>query len=130
MNRLSLIIILTFSIFLHGRKLDHKFWLTTPKATIGITDRAWNYCDEKCLYLENYVEDTDFVVIYFKDIAFKPNFAACYAKKKDGSYQLWNKVIKNQFYEKLCGGDVDWLSLDKYEVTNVLGQGKGVPLKM
>ena len=105
-------------------KPHHLFWLTSPKATIQLTDKAWNYCDEKCLYLEKYVKDVDFVVVHFKDTPFKPSFAACYGKTRNGSYEIWNKLIQNDYYEKLCGGDHDWLSRG-YEISNVVGVGRG-----
>jgi hypothetical protein len=110
--------------------VSHTFWLTAPKATIKITDKAWNYCDEKCLNLETLTnKTTDFVVVHFKDKIFKPNFAACYVKNNDGTYSLWNTKVHNVFYEKLCGGDKDWLEFGKYEITNVLGIGIGTPLE-
>ena len=62
-------------------------------------DRKWNYCDLKCLYLENY-SDQDFVVISFKEHGYRPDFAACYVKteKEANSYVLWNQVIQNKFF--------------------------------
>ena len=69
------------------------------------------------------------MVIYFKDTTFKPSFAACYVKKKEGGYELWNTRVNNEFFEKLCGMDKDWLALGKYEVVRVEGEGIGNGLK-
>jgi hypothetical protein len=51
----------------NAKRLNHLYWITATKDNIEMTDRAWNYCDEKCLFFENVVDDTDFLVIYFKD---------------------------------------------------------------
>ena len=54
-------------------------------------DDKWFYCDEKCLTMENFVENKDFVVIVFKAL-FKRTFSACYVKAGE-SYTLWSKVM-------------------------------------
>lgn len=68
----------------------------------------------------------DFYVVNFDSGSFfKGNFAACYAKK-DGSNtpQLWNEVIKNEWYEENCGkDDEDYLKNNKYKVKSEEGQG-------
>lgn len=50
-------------------------------------------------------------------------------KKKEGGYELWNTRVNNEFFEKLCGMDKDWLALGKYEVVRVEGEGIGNGLK-
>lgn len=88
------------------QKVGHKYWYTAPKkpAATGIpfADVAWNYCDLKCLYLENYYPNTDFVVINFEEAAYKPNFAACYVRSASG-YSLWSTIASNAFFEENCG---------------------------
>ena len=57
-------------------------------ALAQISDVLWNYCDLKCLYLENYYPNYDFVVLIFshKDSITPTNtlgdqkIAACYIK--------------------------------------------------
>lgn len=106
--------------------LHHQYWFEKDSPINGTTDKNWNYCDEKCLYLENYSKGKDFVVIKFSE-RFKYPFAACYVKS-DKSYLLWNKVIQNQFFEKYCGSDYkDWYN-EGFKVEGIYGVGVGMPL--
>ena len=123
-----LLLVLMLVAGVPSRRMHHQFWLTASKTTVHITDRAWSYCDEKCLYLEQLAPNKDFVVIYFKDKTFKPNFAGCYVKHSNHTYSLWNTAINNTFYDKLCGGDKDWLSYSNYKIASVEGKGIGTPL--
>lgn len=70
-------------------------------------DYKWNYCDLKCLYLQKYYPEKDFVVLVL-GATFKETFAACYVKTLLG-YTIWNKVISNDWFEQYCGSDYkDW----------------------
>lgn len=72
----------------------HLYWFERDSPTPSSpSDKNWNYCDEKCLYLENYSKGKDFVVVKFSE-RFKHPFSACYVKS-DKTYVLWNKVVKN-----------------------------------
>lgn len=86
---------------------NHDYWYTAGQAAgksgaPSHIDKAWNYCDYKCLYFETIVgSGVDFMTIEFRGKGIKsvkPNFAACYAKK-DGKLALWNTVIKNAWFE-------------------------------
>ena len=71
-------------------------------------DLAWNYCDLKCLYLEHYYPDKDFVVIVFSSFL-HDSFAACYIKNGD-SFTIWSNALSNIYFEKYCGNDYkDWI---------------------
>ena len=92
---------------------------------IPFSDVAWDYCDLKCLYLENYYPNTDFVVLNFEEAAYKPNFAACYVRSANG-YSLWNTVASNTFYEENCGEDnEDYAASSDYRIISKLGEGRG-----
>ena len=109
-------------------RASHEYWYTAAKstATTGIpyADISWNYCDLKCLYLENLYEGKDFVVINFEEAAYKPNFAACYVRTSHG-YALWNTVAQNSFFEENCGGDTeDYAASSDYTITSKEGQGR------
>lgn len=82
---------------------SHNYWYTATKSliTTGVpfSDYPWNYCDDKCLYLENYIPAgsvyDDMVVISFTEAAYKGDFAACYVRKStdgvaNGDYKLWS----------------------------------------
>ena len=43
-------------------------WDTKYRDISFITDINWNYCDLKCLYLEKYHNNTDFVVVTFSHV--------------------------------------------------------------
>lgn len=89
---------------------SHNYWFNKQNPQEKGDDYSWDYCDLKCLYLEHYSEDKDFVVLVFSAL-FRDTFAACYVKSPDG-YTLWNKVIVNTFYEKHCGQDEkDWAAM-------------------
>lgn len=67
-------------------------------------------------------------MVNFQDAVYKPNFSACYAKAVGTqTYQLWNKVITNDWYEKNCGSDSeDYLTNSAYKKTDEAGVGVGV----
>lgn len=87
----------------------HNYWYTAARKTaesgIPWADYGWNYCDIKCTSFEKYYPAIDFYVINFREAAYKPDFSACYAKSPTGYITLWNEVAKNDFYDRLCGGD-------------------------
>lgn len=78
---------------------NHDYWYTVNRksAETGVpyADVAWNYCDLKCLYMENLKSGTDFYVVNFKDAWYKPNFSVCYAKPNGGVAKLWKDVVQN-----------------------------------
>lgn len=90
---------------------SHNYWFTAPKAAVEAmkpgSDKDWNYCDLKCLYLERYYPVYDFCFITFTQQQAKPNFGACYVVKATSagskSYGLWNSVATNAFYDTYCG---------------------------
>jgi hypothetical protein len=113
-------------IIASARTINHLTWYTAPKAALSTSDVAWNYCDMKCLQFESRVPNNDFVVVYFKNQIYKPNFAACYVQHRNGTMALWNTVTRNTFYEKYCGGDtVDWYNSGTYTVERKEGEGIG-----
>jgi hypothetical protein len=86
---------------------NHEYWFNKDNPVAVGNDYSWNYCDLKCLYLEHYAQNIDFVVLVLT-APLHDTFAACYVKTSDG-YTLWNKVISNTFYEDYCGNDYkDW----------------------
>jgi hypothetical protein len=107
---------------------SHNYWFLKYQNTSGDVfvkskqEKVWNFCDLRCLYLENYV-DEDFVVIHFGEPAYRPDFAACYVKDPSakGGYTLWENKISNAFYEDNCGMDVeDYLAnSDQYKVLKI-----------
>ena len=48
----------------HDTVVSHLYWFNkdNPK-NLGNSDSRWNYCDLKCLYLERYYSNKDFVVL-------------------------------------------------------------------
>lgn len=75
------------------RIANHNYWFTgfRKSAEIGTpyADVAWNYCDLKCLYLEQLKPNTDFFVINFQDVVYKPDFSVCYGKAEGGTTKIW-----------------------------------------
>lgn len=71
------------SRFIHS---SHEYWFTGGKKSaetkIPFTDVAWNYCDYKCLYLEQLEPNYDFFIVNFKGTSKIPDFSACYAQPK------------------------------------------------
>jgi len=66
---------------------NHKKWSISNKksasAKIPYLDYYWNYCDKKCLYLQNYLpinkkNDYQFAVVEFTETDEDESFAACY----------------------------------------------------
>ena len=106
--------------------MSHSTWYVAPKSTLDTSDVAWNYCDLKCLQLEAKAPGYDFLVVTFKNALYKPDFAACYVKNRNGSFSLWNTVVNNIFFEKYCGGDTaDWLNSGNYVIAKKEGEGIG-----
>lgn len=102
----------------------HEYWFNmyNPKA-FGNASR-WYYCNFKCLYLENYMPGTDFVVIQFA-APLRDTFSACYVKTAH-SFLLWNKVISNKWFSEYCGNDnTNWLNSKTFHVVNIYGEGIG-----
>mgnify|MGYP000886323456 FL=1 len=77
---------------------SHFSWYTAPRFTLATSDVAWNYCDMKCLQFESKAPGYDFVVVFFRNSIYKPNFASCYVHHHNGTYALWNTVVRNSFY--------------------------------
>ena len=116
MKILLLLFLITLSVAKYIRQ-NHDYWYTAGKNSatqkVPYVDYAWNYCDKKCLYLQNYVDKTvtsKFVVLQFTASSLKPDFAACYAKDPvTGNYTIWRDVVKNAWFDKNCGADnEDW----------------------
>ncbi len=69
------VIALLFIVALsQAKSLRHEWWYDLKN---GITDYLWNFCDYKCLYLENYAQGKDFVVVELEDTK---DFWQCYVK--------------------------------------------------
>ena len=132
-TEMKLVLVLALVMLASSRfvRENHDYWLTAGRkpaeTNVPFVDVAWNYCDYKCLYLESIETNYDFYVVNFKDVIYKPNFSACYAKPKSNTKatpQLWKEVIDNEWYENNCGGDdEDWL--DHYDKVNEEGAGFG-----
>lgn len=119
-------LLLAVLVVVNCSRPHHLSWYTAPKTTLSTSDVAWNYCDMKCLQFESKAPGYDFLVVYFKNALYKPNFAACYVHHRNGTYALWNTVTRNSFYEKYCGGDTtDWLNSGAYTVQRKEGEGIG-----
>ncbi|CAM6006378.1 unnamed protein product [Sphagnum balticum] len=123
------------------RGQNHQYWYTAGlspvKTGVSGADIAWNYCDLKCLYLEQYNPGKDFVVISFTQSIIQPNFAACYVQTVQGSKTtnvLWDDATSNSYYEANCGGETeDYYELSlgnnpKYTVTGTQGVGIGTEI--
>lgn len=69
-------------------------------------DYFWNYCDKKCLYLQNYLDVVSQVRYEFVVVEFAADeddegdkFASCYAVDKlTQEYKLWSEIINNSWY--------------------------------
>ena len=123
----SLVIAMAHS---YHMRLVHQYWESAGRAIaetgIPYIDMGWNYCDYKCINLENLYPGIDFYVVNFGDSSHHPSFSACYGKKSGGSAQIWNKMASNSFYEKYCGEDTeDYLRDNKYEKISEEGVGIG-----
>ena len=124
-----LIILLPLLSALHLRP-THQYWYLASKkkaeTNVPYADVGWNYCDYKCLYLEELYPNIDFYIVNFKDTRGEPKFAACYAKPTGGTPKLWNKVADNTFFETNCGGDTeDYMLNDTYKQVSEEGVGIG-----
>lgn len=60
--KLTIILLLVTLSFAKYMRQNHDYWYTASKSSassgIPFVDYSWNYCDKKCLYLQNYVEKT------------------------------------------------------------------------
>lgn len=67
-------------------------------------------------------------MIWFKENAYRPDFAACYVKDSDSpfGYTIWDEKIRNNFYDSLCGIDMeDYLKTPtQYTITKIEGEGR------
>jgi hypothetical protein len=120
----------------------HDYWYTAQKAIVKthapLSDAAWNYCDNKCLWLEHLYKGKDFAFITFSESILKPNFGACYVVNTDATgkktYALWNTVATNKFYDTYCGKETeDYYALSqgdkaKYKVEGIEGEGLGTEI--
>ena len=70
------IIVTTFGLQLRA---SHEYWYLRDNPKQTGNEYTWSYCDLKCLYLEHYYPDKDFVVIVLT-ATFHDNFAVCYVK--------------------------------------------------
>lgn len=105
LSYLIITLLCTATLALQLRTHEYWFLKNNPSAMKG--DKKWDYCDLKCLYLEKYYPEKDFVVVVLT-AKLHDTFAACYVKTADG-YTLWSKVISNTFFEERCGSDYkDW----------------------
>lgn len=101
-------------------KDTHQFWFDKNSPKVAGNSAKWYYCNLKCLYLENYTHNADFVVIEFTS-ALGDTFSACYVKTAT-SYILWNKAISNKFFHRYCGNDSqDWLKMPMFHVKKIYG---------
>ena len=64
----------------HDTVVSHLYWFNkdNPK-NLGQNDSRWNYCDLKCLYLERYYHNKDFLVLVLT-APLRETFSACYVK--------------------------------------------------
>lgn len=107
-----------------GKSQAHQYWFNKDNPVVNGNDKNWDFCDLKCLYLQHYAQDKDFVVVVLT-APFHDTFAACYVKTSQG-YTLWSKVVTNNFYEQNCGKDYkDWANIGEFTVKGVYGIGIG-----
>ena len=92
-----LIIVITAHLTI-SPKAYHEYWFQMYSPKVAGNSSRWNYCNLKCLYLENYAHNTDFVVVTFTN-PLRDTFSACYVKTQTG-YILWNKVMSNKFFSQ------------------------------
>lgn len=105
----------------------HDYWFNKDNPIARGSDADWNYCDLKCLYLEKYYPDKDFVVLVLT-APLRDTFAACYVKTSEG-YTIWSKVVTNPFFEKYCGEDSqDWANMGDFQIKGVFGAGIGTEI--
>jgi len=64
----------------HDTVVSHLYWFNkdNPK-NHGESDSRWDYCDLKCLYLERYYPNKDFLVLVLT-APLRETFSACYVK--------------------------------------------------
>ena len=65
---LKLVLLVIFGLLLFSADalhLNHDSWDNTMGDLSRISDVLWNYCDFKCLYLETYYPEYDFVALIF-----------------------------------------------------------------
>lgn len=102
----------------------HEYWFNMYNPKLYGNSSRWYYCKQKCLYFENYMPGTDFVVIKFS-APLRDTFSACYVKTAT-SYILWNKVTSNKWYSQYCGNDnTNWYAHKTFHVVSITGEGIG-----
>ena len=97
MLKVSLVLLaITTAAYCLSPRPAHDYWFMSENPREVGDDSRWGYCDLKCLYLEHYHPNLDFVVLILTAPLRDP-FAACYVKTING-FTLWSKVVKNEFY--------------------------------
>ena len=138
MSKVLLVLIALLALTSASFLRSHNYWYTAQKAVVKtgapLADSAWNYCDNKCLYLERYYANVDFCYITFSQSIVKPNFGACYVVNTGAAgktYALWTSVATNTWYNTYCGQETeDYWALStgaspKYTVVTIEGEGLG-----
>lgn len=69
----------------------HQYWFNMDHPKYKGNDNGWDYCDYKCITLEELKPSKDFVVVVLS-ATFKATFSVCYVKSGE-TLTLWNKVI-------------------------------------
>ena len=124
-NPMRIIALLAFISLVSTLQLtqSHEYWFNKNKPSIAGNSNLWYYCNAKCLFLENLLHGTDFVVIEFT-APLRDTFSACYVRTPTG-YILWNKVISNKFFAKNCGNDHhNWIKNPLFKIKSIIGEGK------
>ena len=105
---LALLLVAEIASLSLSPRVYHDYWFKMYSPQEAGNSSRWYYCNLRCLYLENYAHNTDFVVITFTN-PIRDTFSACYVRTQTG-YILWNKVISNKFFSQYCGNDSqNWL---------------------
>lgn len=87
----NLLLLLSLLALATPLALRHDYWFNKNHPKYARDDDRWDYCDYKCLSMENMVADKDFIVVVFT-APLKETFSACYVKAGD-SYTLWSHVL-------------------------------------
>ncbi len=79
----KIVIVILFSLLTFSEshlrfRESHEYWFNKWNP-IHNDDRKWNYCDYKCLYLENVIKKKDFVEVSLSAFL-HDDFSACYVK--------------------------------------------------
>lgn len=130
-NMFNIVIVILLSLFISSEshlrmRENHDYWFNKWNP-LHKDDHKWDYCDYKCLYLENLINNKDFVVVSLSAFL-HDDFSVCYVKIGD-SLILWNSVIENKFFEKTCGQDSkDWANNGAFTISGIYGEGIGTKL--